>query len=368
MAEPQPDKSEKTEPPSSYKLSEAKKKGGVYKSMEITHVVVLLGGVVLLWSLAPDLASRFLRVCYRLFDASGSIPINVQNILSWSQWVGKEVIGILSPLFVTTIVAGVLAVLLQIGPVFTFHPIKPDIKRINPIEGFKRLFSVKILFELGKNLFKLIMLGFIVYWCVGDLLPEFFGLLQTTPTSAIPFVSSKIAELIFKLAIALSLIAIIDFLFVRKEFLKNMRMTKKEVKDEMKRREGDPMVRAKRRELERELRKRAKSVSSLSDADVVITNPDHFAVVIKYDAGNMVAPKIVGKGIDAMALHLKAQARQLGVVVVADPPLARFLYRKVNIGNAIPEVSYIGVARAIRKAHRIKNTEFQAASKSGSYS
>ncbi|OZG74855.1 flagellar biosynthesis protein FlhB [Hahella sp. CCB-MM4] len=356
MAESQPDKSEKTEPPSPHKLQEARKKGGVAKSMEVSHVVGLLVSVVLLWSMAPELARDFLKVCSRLFDVSGSIPFDIKTVSGWSKWIVSEVVGILSPLFLMTMLAGVVAVLIQIGPVLSFHPVKPDIKRINPIEGFKRLVSIKILFELLKNVIKLLLLGTIIYYCVKSFLPYSFGLTQTGASNAIPFISAQLGSLILKLSIALIVISIADFLFVRREFIRNMRMTKKEVKDEIKRREGDPMVRSKRRELERELRKRSASVSSIENADVIITNPEHYAVVIKYDPQSMVAPKVTGKGVDAMALHLKAVARRHRVHIVEDPPLARYLYRKVGIDKNIPETAYMGVARALRKAYRLKRT------------
>ncbi|WP_020407781.1 EscU/YscU/HrcU family type III secretion system export apparatus switch protein [Hahella ganghwensis] len=356
MAESQPDKSEKTEPPSPYKLQEARKKGGVFKSMEVSHLAGLLVAVLLLWSMAPGIAENFLRVCVRLFDVSGSIPFDIITVHGWSEWVVSEVVEILTPVFVMTMLAGVVAVLLQTGPILSFHPIKPDIKRINPIEGFKRLVSIKILFELLKNVIKLLLLGVIIFYCVKEFLPHAFGLTQRGAANAIPFISAHLGTLILKLAIALIVISAADFLFVRREFLRNMRMTKKEVKDEMKRREGDPMVRSKRRELEQELRKRSSSVKSAENADVIITNPSHYAVVVKYDPQSMLAPKVTGKGMDAMAFHIRSIAKRHGVHIVEDPPLARYLYRKVGIDKNVPEAAYMGVARALRKAYRLKRS------------
>ncbi|WP_083769793.1 flagellar biosynthesis protein FlhB [Hahella chejuensis] len=354
MAESQPDKSEKTEPPSPFKLQEAKKKGSVAKSQEVSHVFALAAGALLLWSVSQDLATRFFSLCQKLFADAASVDFDIITAKAWGIWIVSEVSWILSPLLVVMMVIGVLCSIVQTGPVFSFHPIKPDIKRINPITGFKRLFSIKILFELVKNLIKLALLGSVLYWALAGLMPDLFGLTAKSAATALPVFIGYAAGIIFKLTAALLLIALIDMLFTRWEFMRNMRMTKKEVKDEIKRREGDPHIRAKRKELERELRKRSGSAASVPEADLIITNPEHYAVVVKYDAKKMAAPTVTGKGGDAMAKHLRDLARQHQVPIIQDPPLARYLFKKTEIGSMIPEDAFVGVARALRRAYQIK--------------
>jgi len=356
MADSQPDQSEKTEQASTFKLEESKKKGSVFKSLEVNHWFALATGLVLLWSVADKQTAAFFTLCHHLFKQAGQLNFDAQALVVWGEQVAMQVGWILSPLL-ALLVVGVLSTLLQTGPVFTFFPMKPDFSRINPIKGFKRLFSKKTLFEFGKSLFKLILFTSVMYFSIISMLPDLFGLAQKSPQTAASRFINDFAELLFKLLLALAFVALIDFIFSRWEFMRNMRMTKREVKDEAKQREGDPHIRSKRKELEREMRKRSASAASVPQADLIITNPDHYAVVIKYDRSKMSAPIVTGKGIDAMAQHLKDLARIHQVPIIADPPLARRLYRTTSIGKSVPEETFIAVARVLRQAYVIRRRQ-----------
>lgn len=353
------DQSEKTEQPTPFKLQEARKQGNVFKSMEVNHLVALSAGLMLLLSIGERFIHQMFDLCRQLFLDAVKLEFSLDKLHQWAEFRFDDLMVLVSPIIIVLMVAGVLATVIQTGFVFSFHPIKPDIKRINPVEGFKRLFSIKLLFESVKNLVKLAAFTAITYFTITGLVWPIFKLYAHSPNYLPAFFIEEASGLIFKLLLALVLVAILDFIFSRWDYLKRMRMSRRDIKDEVKRREGDPQVRSKRRELEREMRKRSESVSAVSDADLIITNPTHFAVVLKYDKAAMVAPKITGLGSGGLALKIRREASRFGVPIVNDPPLARKLFKRGKIDGYVPETLYLRVAKALSKAYQIKNQRLQ---------
>lgn len=341
MAEQDFDKSEE---PTPFKLQEARKRGQVAKSMDVNSVFVLFAGFVCLGLFGDWMLAYGASIGQQLFLQAGTLDFELSRLLAWLVELSMRTLFMLSPLLFTVAVAGVLANLLQVGPIFSFHPLKPDFKRINPAEGFKRVFSMKTLFEAAKTLLKVTIFAAVGYLLLSDLMPMMMSLLGVPAVRYPRFLVDVSLGLFGKLLIAATIIAVLDLLFSRRDFLKRMRMSRRELKDEVKRREGDPLVRAKVRQLQRELRQKARGLGRTKDADVVIVNPTHFAVALKYDRGRMDAPQVLARGAGKIALRMIAVARRYRVPVVQHKSLAQLLFWKGSEDAPIPEAAYERVA------------------------
>ena len=339
---------ERTEPATPFKLEEARKQGQVAKSLELNSLVVL--SLMLLATLAFGGwgFKQTLWLGQRTMNEIGRSELHPRYLFGLYEWAADALVYILSPLVLLAMVGGIVAGLIQTGPVFSFKPLKPDFKRLNPVEGFKRVFSMRTVFEGFKVSLKLAVLGIVTYLVIRSLVPALTGLLQRPPASYPAFLIEQGALLLFFLLLAFVGIALIDVSFTRYDYLKKMRMSRRELREEHKRREGDPQVRAKRRELQRALRKKNASTSRVKDADVLITNPTHLAVALEYRRGEMVAPRVIAKGADQVALHMRELAFRHRVPVVENPPLARRLFRSVDLDQSIPEDTYPMVAGVLR--------------------
>jgi flagellar biosynthetic protein FlhB len=341
MAEQEFDKSEE---PTPFKLREAHKRGQVAKSMDVNAVFVLFAAFAC-FSLFGDWMLKFsASIGHQVLADAGRLDFEVPRLLAWSAEIGAQTLFLISPLLFTVVIAGLLANILQTGPVFSFHPIKPDFKRINPAEGFKRIFSMKTLFEAGKTLLKVAIFSGVAYFVLSAMMPLLLSLLAVPAVRYPTFLMDISLSLFGKLLIAAVFIALLDLLFTRRDFLKRMRMSRRELKDEIKRREGDLLVRSKMRQLQNELRQKARGVGRTRDADVVLVNPTHFAVALKYDRGRMDAPEVIARGAGKIALRMIAVARRYRVPVVQHKALAQLLYWKGVEDAPIPEAAYERVA------------------------
>jgi flagellar biosynthetic protein FlhB len=359
MADNEPDKSEKTEAATPFKLEEARKKGTVAKSMEVNSFLILLGGLVFLMAAGKYFVDSTLDLCARVFRQAGDVNFELSHLLHYTEFWTFGGLNVMAPLVSIIIIVGVLATLLQIGPVFTFFPLKPDIKRINPVAGFKRLFSMKLLFESVKSMFKLAAFSLVIYFTLDGFFEDMLGLYQRHHGSYVAFFLDHAASLIFRMLLVLALVALVDLLFTRWHFGRDMRMTRRELKDELKRREGDPQVRQKRKELERELRQRSQTLNNVPEADLVITNPTRYAVVLKYDRATMIAPEVKGRGAGEMARLIREKAYRCRVPVIRSPRLARELFRRCKMDGAIPQDSYVAVARVLSQAYDMRRARDQ---------
>lgn len=341
MAEQEQDK---TEQPTPFKLEEAKRRGQVAKSMDFNSFF-MIAGLLIVVSIWGD---RFVRQSLRLEQAVfEQAPVFSYDIPRLVGWFGElMVLGafLLAPFFVMAVIVAIFANMLQTGPILTFFPLKPDPKRINPVQGFKRVFSLRMLFEAFKSIIKLAMLGAVAYVMIQGLLPQLFGMMHIDPHVHPWVLMDHATALIFKLALVLLIIMLLDVAYVRWDYRKKMRMSSREVKEEVKRREGDPHVRGKQRELQREAAKRSRSLSRVPEADVLITNPTHLAVALKYERETMRAPRVIAKGAGTIAEKMKTLARKRTIPVVEQKPLAQRLFREVEIDEAIPESLYEPVA------------------------
>jgi flagellar biosynthesis protein FlhB len=276
------------------------------------------------------------------------------HLIAWFAERIAIAIGIISPIIVVIAVVSVVGTLVQTGPVFSFFAIKPDLKKINPATGFKRLFSLRTLYEAGKTGLKIVLFSLVVYWTLEAIVDELSKLVTIHPYAYIAIFIDHGVVLASRMLAVLAFIALIDFVFTRKEFIKNLKMSKKEVKDEHKRQEGDPLIKSKRKELQRGLKDNAKSIAGVKDADVVVTNPTHIAIALKYDRKTMVAPKVCGVGVEIVAAKMREEARKYGVYIIENKPLARKLYKKSRVGAGIPEGSFVEVAALYRRVYALK--------------
>jgi len=354
MADNEPDKSEKTEPASPYKLLEARKKGSVAKSMEVNTFTILLASVVFLMAAGHQFVMQTLELCIDMLASAGNMPFELRQLLDISMdWV-QAGLSILAPLVVIIMIVAVVTTFAQVGPVFSFFPMKPDITRLDPVKGFQRLFSMKLLFETIKSFIKLALFGAVIavtlYGFMGTTL-SFFNL---APQTYVETFSDVAATLVARLLVVIAFIAVLDLIYTRWDYQRNLRMTLKEVKDENKRREGDPQIRQKRRSLEIELRKRSESLANVRKADVVVTNPTRYAVVLKYDRQTMHAPQVTGKGAGEMARLIREEAYRHRVPVIHSPSLARKLFRSCAIYGPIAQEHYVVAAQLFREAFRLR--------------
>jgi len=355
MANQDIDQSEDATP---HKLDEARKKGSVAKSMDLVSVAMLAAGCVVLYANGWDAWRDTLLLQQRIFSHGGSAVWQSGQV---GYWMGENLIGmvsILAPLFLTVIVVAVLVNILQTGPVFTFHPLSPEFERLNPAAGFKRLFSLRTLYEVIKSLLKMCLLCGVLYVGVRDLVPGLVGLTLADPKAYPELLIGLAGGLLVKLVLALLVVAMIDLIFSRWEFGKRMRMSKREVKDEVKNREGDPRIRSRIRELRKEMLKRSRSLSRVPAADVLVTNPTRIAVALSYKHGESGAPQVIAKGAGELARSMRMLASRHNIPIVQNRMLARTLFREVDYDGYVPEKLYPQVAKimvwvyAMRKMKR----------------
>lgn len=351
----------RTEQPTPFKLKEARERGTVAKSVELTSALVLLAFIGLLYVAGRSLLERQLRLDAALLSQADRLGFSESAVTRWLSAALLDTLGLLAPVFIVLVAAAIVAVLVQTGPVFSFHPLKPDFDRINPASGLKRLLSPRLLFEALKNLVKLALFGYALYAIITSLVPALLALVQIHPGAYARIGLDTVAALLFKLALVMLAVALVDAGYARWEYMRRMMMSRRELREEHKRREGDPKVRERIRALHREMRKRAGSLKRVPEADVLITNPRHLAVALLYRREEMVAPQVIAKGAGELAQHMKALARRHGVPIVENRPLARELYRDARLEGAVPQPAYPAVARVLAWAYTLRELRRGAA-------
>lgn len=339
---------DRTEEATPFKLEEARKRGQVLKSPEISSLGILAMALFVSTAFGLWTIRRLLELSRDIFHEAGRSSLSIPYVLDLLTWMTNKALFILSPLLALVVIAAIGINFLQTGPVFSFFPLKPDFTRLNPAQGFKRVFSVRALYEGLKSFLKFGLIAAVVYAVVMHFLPEMLSLPQRS-LAAYPGVLQHIATFaLLVILISFAVLAVADAAYSRWEFNKKMRMSRRELRDEVRRREGDPQIKSRRRELLRSLRKNAKSISRVGDADLLITNPTHFAVALEYDRNTMPAPRIISKGAGDLAARMRQLAFHHGVTIIRDPVLAQKLYREGELDGYIPQDTYQQVAGLIR--------------------
>ena len=342
MAEQDLDRNEAATP---YKLQKAREKGQVSKSTELVSACVFTAAVVYLSALGlRDAVAQF------HFDQQLLVMAAQADVAHLFELVARALVAtlrLLAPLLLTLVLVAVVANLAQTGPVLSLEPVLFDLDRINPVRGLQRLLSARTLFDAARSCVKLGLLLWVAGLGVRAAMPRAALLAGQGPGAQLRSLVDEIASLGFKLAAVLLLIAAFDFLYTRREFARKMRMSRRELKDEVKHREGDPRIRARMRELRREMRKRSQALRQTRSADVVLTNPTHLAVALRYTHGEMPAPVVVAKGSGLLAAAMRRMAAVAGIPVVRSPALARRLYRELDLDHPVPPHLFADVARII---------------------
>jgi flagellar biosynthesis protein FlhB len=345
------DDQEKTEEPTAKKIEDARKEGNVPKSQDASGVMTLFVAILATLMLFPFISKHMILLFQYYFSLVGT-PVDKLFVMDIIIVSIREILLMIMPLAIAVAIAGIIAAFAQFGFLFTTKAIVPDIKKIDPIKGTKNLFSLKKLIEGIKvtlKSFTTLGVGFVF----------FFYFILELPTVALFGLEEQLAWLRDKMIIIslvmlliIFIFAIIDIIIVRKQYFDGLKMSKQEVKDEMKNMEGDPLVKSKIRQIQMETARR-RMMAEVPEADVVITNPTHYAVAIKYEQDKFNAPVVVAKGVDNIAQQIKKIARENDVHIVQNPPLARSLYSEVDIDRPIPESLFAAVAEVLAYVYKV---------------
>ena len=339
------DDQEKTEEPTSKKIEDARKEGNVPKSQDVSSFVTLIVAIVGFFALFPISRERMFYL-YRYIDSYMGVDFTKNDVFILSITIFREVVFMVIPLALMVAVAGILASVLQFGFLFTTKPLVPDFKKIDPIKGIKNLFSIKKFVESLKTILKVSLVMVVAYYLLLDFTKELPTTVYFSLIDQMLWLRDKALILIAVMLFIFLVLAFLDLMFVRYNYTKDLRMSKQEIKDEFKQMDGDPQVKARIRKVQMEMAKK-RMMSDIPSADVVITNPTHFAVAIRYDKEREHAPKVVAKGVDNLALKIKEIARKYDIQIVENPPLARELYKKCEVEELIPESLYKAVAEVL---------------------
>jgi flagellar biosynthetic protein FlhB len=327
-------------------LEQAKEHGDIVSSQEVTTLILLTGGTLAVAIFATSAAHEFLRIFRTFLAEPDQIAVDPGALQLLMGHLLLKLLALVGPFLGLMMLVGVGANLLQHSPSITFDRIKPDLSKLSPMKGFKRLFGFEGLMTIIKGLIKIGVVG-IAIWT--QLYPErgtLEGMLTQSPVAIATDMTHLFFKVMFATLAAMTVIAGADYMFQRFQFIKRNKMTKQEVKEEFRQTEGDPIVKGRIRQIRMERAKR-RMIAEVPKATVVITNPTHYAIALKYESGKTQAPICVAKGVDALALRIRDKAKEHNVPVVENPPLARALYATVEVDEAIPVEHYKAVAQVI---------------------
>mgnify|MGYP003385761783 CR=1 FL=1 len=347
------DDSQKTEDPTAKKLSDAREQGNLAISRDIATWTLLLGVVMCVMVLFPMLGHTMMTPLTALLDKAGEMRLDDGGYQSIYAYIlgsfGPSVTSIVSVLMVM----GVLGWIAQTGIMFNTGLLKLKWERLNPMAGIKRLLSPDSLVELLKSIGKLIVVGTVSYILITPIFNQSENMTGMSNDDLISTTYNLSIHIIFSVFLVFTVIALIDLVYQRFSYFKKMRMTKQEVKDENRQSEGDPHVKGRLRQIRQEKAKK-RMMAAVPKADVVITNPTHFAVALKYDPAKMSAPVLLAKGQDLIALKMREVADKHTIPIVTNPPLARALFATVEIDQEVPPEHYRAVAEVISYIYRLK--------------
>lgn len=344
-----PSRDEKTEAPTPRKREEARKQGQVARSQDLSAAALILSGMVGLALLGPGMLRSMLAV---MAAAMTSESNRIEDVLPFAGAVATEALERVAPFLVLVFLAALASVLPQVGLTLSFKPLMPSLSKISPIAGFKRLFSMRSVMLAVTNFGKLLVVGTVGYFSLVGSSAAIIYAVTFGFHDLFALGSAMTMEFSMKLAAALVILALLDLVYQRYQHERDLKMTKEEVKDELRSMEGDPKLKRRRREIQLQLSQQQVR-QQVPQADVIITNPTHVSVAIRYDSATMPAPKVVAKGADHMALRIRQVAMEFGIPIVQRPPLARAIYAEVNEGEFIPERLYQVIAEILAYVYEL---------------
>jgi flagellar biosynthesis protein FlhB len=351
---------ERTEPATPRRRHQAREEGKVARSQELGSAFVLLASMGLLALAGPFMLERMMRLFGQLLSNSSQIELRGDLLVGYFSGGIGEVLIILAPLAGAVLIVGLLVNFAQVGFTLTWKPLSPKLDKLSPVRGFQRMFSKQSFVELAKSLLKVTLVAAIAYYSLRGELPRLASMVGTHPLPMFGYAAALAVKLGVKIGLALLGLALFDYAFQRWDFEKSIMMSRKELEEETRQTEGDPRVRARVRSVQREMAMR-RMMDAVKTADVVVTNPIRFAVALKYDRETMKAPKVVAKGARKMAARIRDLAKEQGVPIVEDPPLARLLYKQVEIDQEVPVALFRAVAELLAYVYRMKNRRPRAA-------
>jgi flagellar biosynthetic protein FlhB len=345
---------EKTEKATGKKRSEARNKGQVAQSKEISSVMILMtslgifyfAGSWIFWSLSELITGVYQNI--------GTLRITeVSDASAFSLEILYQFLTVLLPFLIPIAVVGFIANVMQVGFQISTEAMALKLTKLNPVSGMKRLVSLKALVELGKSIIKILFIGSIAYLLVKSDMQEFPILIHQEVGQILVFIARVSLKICFFVCLAMIVLAVLDFIYQRWQHEQDLKMTKQEVKDEMKQTFGDPKVKARIRGVQLEMARR-RMMEAVPEADVVITNPTHLAIALKFDAREMIAPRILAKGSGHIAQRIREIAAEHEIPIVEEKPLAQALFKMVEIGEFIPAELYRAVAEVLAYVYRLK--------------
>jgi flagellar biosynthesis protein FlhB len=354
MAEDPESGGEKTEDASGRKLSKAREEGQVAKSTEIPSVFVLLGGVIALWASAVYMYNNVIEVFHYNLNFDKIPDFTRAEMVNLLAVHGQKMLLICLPLFAGVYVVALLSNVVQVGFEISWKAIEPKFSKLNPISGFKQKFSSRSVVEMVKNLVKIGVISMVAYNAIMGELPNITRLYDNSIGQILLFILDISFWIFIKVCLIMMVVALVDYAYQKWKFLEDQKMTKKEVKDETKQTEGDPMVKSRIRQLQHEAA-RKRMMADVPDADVVVTNPTRLAVALKYDGTTMDAPRVLAKGAGPVAKNIRRIARENEIPLVEDKLLARNLYSQVDVGGEVPIEYYQAVAEVLAYVYKLKN-------------
>jgi len=346
------DVADKTEAPTPRRRAEAREKGQVARSADLTAAVSLLAGMVILNFLGPAVLRNLVEFMRNLLGYQGEDAVLIASMGQFGQFAASVLLRTVAPITIALMLAAALVAMLQVGLLFTFHPLQPSLRKINPITGFGRIFSIQSVVKMLISVFKVLLIGSVAFLTVRSRLEQIISITGLYYWKLLGESSELLFLLGIRLGLVLLVLAIIDYLYQRHRHEQGLKMTKQEVKEEMRRMEGDPLVRERRRRVARQLALQRMQYA-VPNADVVVTNPTELAIAIRYDPQTMSAPRVVAKGADHLAKRIREIAIEHGVPIIERRPLAQALYKTVDVGEQIPPAFYKAVAEILAYVYEL---------------
>ncbi len=346
------DQSQQTEQPTAKRLEDAREHGDIVKSPEVSTFVLLLGGTFAILMFGSSTMKSLAQSMLIFIEQPEQMGVSGADLTALSWHVALMLGGILGPVFAVLMLAAVAGHAMQSRPTFTLDKIKPDLAKLSPLAGFKRMLGLEGILNLVKGLLKIGVVGFAVWTQVWPERTMLESVMSQTPMGVVGDMSHLLYKVLMAALAALAAIAAADYVMQRYRFLQRNRMSKQEIKEEYKQNEGDPQIKAKIRQLRQE-RAKKRMIAAVPEATVIITNPTHYAIALKYESGKMAAPVCVAKGVDALALKIREVAKENDVPIVENPPLARALHASVEVDEVIPAEHFKAVAQVIGYVYRL---------------
>ena len=347
------DDQEKTEDPTPKRREEARKKGQVARSQDANTAVLILAGITLVYAFGGSIMATFFSLMAWAFSSMHEVNLSPAGISALTVELGEKILVMVGPICVALMIAGLGVSILQTGWMVSLEPMIPNFTKLNPISGMKNLVSMQSLMKVIMSLVKLTIIIAVTYYAVIDDVSVLFGLSGHDIQSIFGIVSDITFWMVVKMALALLIFSILDWIYQKQRHEQQLKMSHQEIKEEMKQSEGDPQVKGKIKQKMMQANYQ-RMMQSVPDADVVVTNPTHVAVALKYDASIAEAPIVLAKGQRLIAQKIKQIAKENGIPVVEDKPLARALFENAEIGEEVPPALYRAVAKLLGYIYRMK--------------